>query len=88
MTVFMPGGEAGNQMATEISTRRRSVSLLICIFGGLFGLHRFYVGRWVTGILMMLATLAHVGVVWWVIDLVWLSIGSFRDAQGRRIAEW
>lgn len=46
--------------------------LLICVTG-LFGVHRFYIGKVGSGILMLLLSWTGISLVWCVIDLFWLS---------------
>lgn len=36
---------------TGTSDKKKSTALILCIFGGIFGLHNFYVGRIGRGIL-------------------------------------
>jgi TM2 domain-containing membrane protein YozV len=55
-------------------------TLLLCFFLGGLGVHRFYVGKVGTGILMLL-TLGGLG-VWALIDFVMIACGSFKDGQG------
>ncbi|MCA9782800.1 MAG: TM2 domain-containing protein [Calditrichaeota bacterium] len=70
----------------ELSPRPRLVVLLLCFFFGYFGVHRFYVGKIGTGLLMLL-TLGGLG-IWYTVDLIVIVIGSFRDAEERRIFRW
>lgn len=64
----------------EISTKSMVPAALLCFFLGGFGIHRFYVGKIGTGILMIL-TLGGLG-IWTIIDFVMILLGSFKDKQG------
>jgi TM2 domain-containing membrane protein YozV len=55
-------------------------TLLLCFFLGAFGIHRFYVGKIGTGILMLL-TLGGLG-IWTLIDFIMIAVGSFQDKSG------
>ncbi len=70
----------------EYSSKSRLVALLFCFFLGAFGIHRFYVGKIGTGILMLM-TLGGFG-IWVIIDLILIVAGSFRDKQGKRVFLW
>tara|TARA_B100001250_G_scaffold388510_1_gene386818 strand:+ start:157 stop:483 length:327 start_codon:yes stop_codon:yes gene_type:complete len=56
------------------------VTLLLCLFVGFLGVHRFYVGKIGTGILHLL-TLGFFG-IWTLIDLIIIILGNFRDKEG------
>jgi len=71
---------------TEFSPRSRLVALLFCALLGVFGVHRFYVGKIGTGILM-LVTIGGLG-IWTMVDLILIAVGSFRDKEGRRVFRW
>lgn len=55
-------------------------TVLLCFFLGTFGVHRFYVGKIVTGILMIV-TLGGLG-IWTLIDFIMIVIGNFKDSKG------
>lgn len=70
----------------EISPKSRLATALFAGFLGYFGIHRFYVGKIGTGILMIL-TFGGLG-IWYVIDLILIVLGEFKDKQGRLIKDW
>ena len=72
--------ELGRKPTT--STRTKGVAALLCILGFLSvaGVHRFYVGKIGTGILM-LVTLGALG-VWTLIDLIIILVDGFKDVDG------
>ena len=55
-------------------------ALILCILLGSFGVHRFYVGKVGTGIVMIL-TLGGLG-FWVLIDLIMIAVGNFKDSNG------
>ena len=58
-------------------------TLLLCLFLGGLGVHRFYVGKTGTGILQLL-TAGGCG-VWALIDFIVICMGNFTDAAGNVI---
>ena len=77
----------------------RRILLLLTLLGGIFGMHRFYAGRPLSGLYMLMLTplglILLVGIIgvfplsavtiWVLADLVFVASGRFRDGQGRRI---
>ncbi len=59
------------------------VTLLLSLFLGTLGVHRFYVGKIGTGILQLI-TLGGCG-VWTLIDLIMIITGNFKDNEGNVI---
>src|SRR5262245_16352070 len=70
----------------EISKRSRGVALGLCFFGGIFGLHRFYLEKPRTAIAMLL-TFGGFG-IWYLYDLVLLASGEFRDSEELPVRNW
>ena len=69
---------------SEPSDKDFVITLLICVFLGGLGVHRFFVDKIGTGVLM-LVTLGGLG-LWWIIDIILIVTGSFEDSEGKVIA--
>jgi TM2 domain-containing membrane protein YozV len=69
-----------------MTEKRILPAALLCFFLGIFGAHRFYVGKTGTAFLQLF-TLGGLG-IWWLIDMVMIVVGAFRDAEGNKITEW
>ncbi|MBN2514084.1 MAG: TM2 domain-containing protein [Sedimentisphaerales bacterium] len=67
-------------MTQNISEKSGIACLLFLLFLAPFGLHRMYVGKIGTGILFLLTCMG-LG-IWWLIDLILLIAGAFKDADG------
>lgn len=68
------------------SDKRLLPAFLLAFFFGVFGVHRFYVGKIGTGILQ-LVTFGGVG-IWALIDIVVLAWGRFTDKSGHYVSRW
>ena len=60
------------------------ITLILSIVVGGFGIDRFYTGSVLLGVLK-LVTLGGLG-LWWLIDLIMLVTGNYKDGGGNRIA--
>lgn len=58
-------------------------TLLLCLFLGGLGVHRFYAGKIGTGILQLI-TVGGCG-IWTLIDFIMIITGSFTDKDGNPI---
>ena len=69
-------------MSTELEHSEKSfvVTLILCILLGELGIHRFYVGKIWTGILMLL-TLGGLG-IWQLVDIIVIAVQKFKDKKG------
>ncbi len=68
-------------MSTESMSEKSFVTtIVLCVLLGGLGVHRFYVGKIGTGIIMLL-TLGGLG-VWSLIDLIRIAIQKFKDGDG------
>ena len=59
----------------EPKTRKRWVAIVLCFFFGVLGLHRFYMGDMVIGLIQLFT--GGGGGLWWLIDLFRLFFGGF-----------
>lgn len=65
----------------SVSPKSGVITLLLCLFLGSVGAHRFYVGKIGTGVLMLF-TLGGLG-IWTLVDLVMIACCEFEDSEGR-----
>jgi TM2 domain-containing membrane protein YozV len=68
------------------SDKRILPAFLLCFLLGVFGAHRFYAGKIGTGLLELI-TFGGFG-IWWLIDLILIVTGSFKDRDGQKITQW
>lgn len=83
----LPDGKpAVDAMGRPASAKSRLAAALLCWFLGFFGVHRFYVSKIGTGILMIV-TLGGLG-IWVLIDFIIILVGSFKDKQECVLSNW
>lgn len=71
---------------STVSDKKRVLTTILCAVFGIFGAHRFYVGKTGTAKVMVF-TIGGVG-IWWLVDLLIVLFGEFTDTEGRKIRKW
>ena len=70
------------QTQTAVSEQKDWLTtLLLCLFVGSLGIHRFYTGHTLIGVIQLL-TLGGCG-IWTLVDLVMIVTDSYKDANGQ-----
>ena len=69
------------------SPKSRLAAALLAFFLGGLGVHRFYVGKIGTGILIIVTLGGFFG-IWVLIDFIMILVGSFKDKEERYVANW
>ena len=65
---------------TNSTDKKKGIALILCVIGGIFGLHQFYVGRYGKGFLYLCtAGLFFIG---WLKDIGSIAKGTFTDNVG------
>jgi class 3 adenylate cyclase len=68
------------------SDKKRLLATILCACFGIFGAHRFYVGKTRTA-KAMLFTIGGLG-IWYLTDLVIVLFGELTDGEGKKVREW
>ncbi len=79
---FAPGFRSDK----AVSHYSRLAAMLLALFLGVIGVHRFYVGKIGTGVAMIF-TLGGFG-IWALIDFIMIVVGSFTDSEGKYVLDW
>lgn len=67
----------------NVPPKNRWVAFALCLFFGVLGIHRFYVGKIGTGLIYMFSL--GIGYWGWGWDLLMILLGQFKDKQGRKL---
>jgi TM2 domain-containing membrane protein YozV len=63
-----------------VSSKNKIVALILAIFFGCLGVHRFYVGKIGTGVIWLFT--AGFFMIGWIYDIIKIATGTFRDGAG------
>ena len=87
----VPGAALSGNAATIANDRNRYIAALLAFFIGTLGVHRFYLGRTGSGIVMLVLSCTVVGLVatvpWAFIDMIRILVMSDRDFARRYARE-
>lgn len=85
------GCSTKNKAVGQTSEKTFTATLLLCLFLGGFGAHRFYTGHSGSGVaqLIMLLTLvlSPITALWVLIDFIMILTGGFKTASGEELAK-
>lgn len=73
------------QRVEYASPKSRVVALILCILLGPLGAHHFYAGRFGMGILYLFT--GGIFFIGWIVDIIKIAAGTFRDSNGLRMIE-
>lgn len=82
-TISTPNNPGYPLYDPQASTCSQSTALLLAIFLGIYGVHRFYTGHIRAGFIQMLTGGGFV--IWWFIDILTIATGNFKDSKGRSL---
>ena len=64
--------------------KSKLTAILLCFFLGSLGIHRFYLGYTLIGVIQLLTFGGFI--IWAIVDLIMLIIGSLKDSEGIYLA--
>ena len=71
----------GDATTSAAGNKSKTTAILLCLFLGGIGVHRFYLGYTLFGVIQFF-TLGGLG-IWALIDLVRIITGSQKDSEGK-----
>ena len=82
------GKEVAKTVYAQPSTKSNKdwlTTLILCWFLGVFGVHRFYVGKTGSGVAQLIT--GGVCGIWTLVDLIQILLGKFEDAEGKVVSK-
>ena len=84
-----PNCGAVRKCAATCENRKAWAALLLAWLLGVFGAHRFYVGKTGTAVAMLVISLTFFGLIitsiWTLIDMIVIICGNFTDSTGKKL---
>ncbi|MBE6052935.1 MAG: TM2 domain-containing protein [Clostridium sartagoforme] len=71
---------------TITSDKSRKITLIICAIAGMIGVHDFYLGRVGSGFIKLLT--CNYFSIGWIVDLIKISTGAYKDNVGAPLRKW
>ena len=65
--------------------KSKLTAILLCFFLGSLGIHRFYLGYTLIGVIQLLTGEF---IIWAIVDLIMLIIGLLKDSEGNDLAKF
>ncbi len=59
------------------SDKSKKKALKLCLWGGIIGIHDFYLGRYMCGIIKLLTL--NFCLLGWIVDIIRIASGGYRD---------
>ena len=72
-----------------MDSKSKTTAAVLAFFIGMFGAHRFYVGKTGSAVAILLLSLSVVGIaissIWVLIDFIMILAGNFTDKDGNQL---
>jgi len=65
---------------TVTSDKSKKKALKLCAWGGIFGIHDFYLGKYILGIIKLVTL--NFFLLGWICDLIRIASGGYKDNAG------
>jgi len=86
---YAQNAQSNSQYPPGYIPKDKTTALILAIFVGWLGVHRFYVGKTGTGILMIFVVFCtlFVGWIWTLIDIIMIATDKFPDSNGYPLSQ-